>query len=253
MASNETSYTYLKNNSSKSDAYDVVVNMLRFYKHRPNKDGSFYYKCCDRKCASSLTMLDDKIIRISPHTKEHVPMTEVDLDMKVFRNNLKDSVLNQPSQMPIQQMYELKLSQYTVNSGRTQEEIDEGVVPYSTMRSSLFKTRGKALPILPTSIKDIIITDEYKIIIRGKDGAVPINRTFLLYKADDNGILVFASHEGLEILSKSRSWHADGTFHTAAKYYYQLYLIHGWYDWRMIQCVFCLMNKRRESDYNIVN
>ena len=41
--------------------------------------------------------------------------------------------------MPIQQLYELKLADYTVKSGCTQEAIDAAVVPYASMKSGLHK------------------------------------------------------------------------------------------------------------------
>ena len=52
--------------------------------------------------------------------------------------------------------------------------------------------------------------------------------------------------------STSSSESADGTFHSAAKYFYQLYLIQAWLMRRMFPAVFVLMNRRREKDYDIV-
>ena len=64
--------------------------------------------------------------------------------------------------------------------------------------------------------------------------------------------MVFCSPTGLKTLSLSNKWFADGTFHTASKYFTQLYIIHGWYKHRMIPCAFVLMKKRKCSDYNQV-
>ena len=43
--------------------------------------------------------------------------------------------------------------------------------------------------------------------------------------------------------------YGDGTFYVAAKYFYQLYLLHGWYNYYMIPCAWILMTKRRSIDY----
>jgi hypothetical protein len=51
---------------------------------------------------------------------------------------------------------------------------------------------------------------------------------------------VFCSRIGLE---------GDGTFYVAAKYFYQLYLLYGWYNYYMIPCAWILMTKRRSVDY----
>ena len=44
-----------------------------------------------------------------------------------------------------------------------------------------------------------------------------------------NRILLFCSPNGLHILSKSKTWHGDGTFHCAAKFFAQLYTIHAYF------------------------
>ena len=62
-------------------------------------------------------------------------------------------------------------------------------------------------------------------------------------------MLVFCSRIGLEVLSKCTSMHGDGTFYVVAKYFYQLYLIHGWYNNYMIPCAWILMTKRISVDY----
>jgi hypothetical protein len=62
--------------------------------------------------------------------------------------------------------------------------------------------------------------------------------------------MVFCSLIGLRILAKCLNWHGDGTFHTAAKYFSQLYILHGWIEHRMISAAFILMKRRRYRDYN---
>ena len=74
----------------------------------------------------------------------------------------------------------------------------------------------------------------------------------MLYRSKNNKLLVFCSKEGLEILSKSTHLAGDGTFHTASKYFYQLYIIQAYYEHRMIPCVWALMHRRREVDYDKV-
>lgn len=90
----------------------------------------------------------------------------------------------------------------------TQEEIDSAVVPFSTLKSGLHKLRGKPLPKLPTSICDIVIPTENKVILGVPTSEQEMDRKFLFHKSANNGMLIFSSLEGLEILSKSKSWHA---------------------------------------------
>jgi hypothetical protein len=76
-----------------------------------------------------------------------------------------------------------------------------------------------------------------------------LNTKILLYAGPSNSMLVFCSRIGLEVLSKCSTMHDDGTFYVAAKYFYQLYLLHGWYNYYMIPCAWILMTKRRSVDY----
>jgi hypothetical protein len=91
-------------------------------------------------------------------------------------------------------------------------------------------------------ILDILIEGRNKMTANG-------NELFLVHKRANNSLLVFASPTGLECLSKSSAWHADGTFFTASKYYYQLYVIQCWFANRMIPVAWALMTRRRQKDY----
>ncbi len=72
---------------------------------------------------------------------------------------------------------------------------------------------------------------------------------YLILNSKNNKILLFCSPDGLACLSDAAYWHGDGTFHVAAKYFYQLYIIHAWFKNRMIPCAFALMHRRRSSDH----
>jgi hypothetical protein len=51
-------------------------------------------------------------------------------------------------------------------------------------------------------------------------------------------------------LVKCLNWHGDGTFHAAAKYFSQLYILRGMIEHGMILAAFILMKRRRYRDYN---
>ena len=88
---------------------------------------------------------------------------------------------------------------------------------------------------------------------------------FLIYDNKDqtvNRIIGFCSPLGLRMLSESNFHHSDGTFHTKAKYFGQLYVFHAWFPYlkydkneekvwqkRMIPCAWFYMKRRRTKDY----
>jgi hypothetical protein len=78
-------------------------------------------------------------------------------------------------------------------------------------------------------------------------------------------LLIFASEKVLRMLSESVWWHGDGTFHSASKYFAQLYCIFAYFPrrefpkpesngkpWvrRTFPCVRALMKRRRSKDYD---
>jgi hypothetical protein len=75
---------------------------------------------------------------------------------------------------------------------------------------------------------------------------------FVIKVKSGNKIVIMATPKAFEILSKAEQWHVDGTFHVAAKYYHQLWIIHAWIDGLMVPCAYALMHRRRARDYEIV-
>ena len=95
--------------------------------------------------------------------------------------------------------------------------------------------RLKNLPKLPMTIEEIKIEGEWS--------QTSNKERFLVSNAGSDNI-VFSSKVGLEILSLSKRWHADGTFETAPKSFYQFYIIHGWYKNVMFPCAFVLLTAK---------
>jgi len=109
----------------------------------------------------------------------------------------------------------------------------EHLIPtFANMKTVLTRKKIKLRPALPVNIASIILTGIYLTIIRSPSD---LNTKFLLYAGPSNSMLVFCSRIGLEVLSKCTSMHGDGTFYVAAKYFYQLYLLHGWYNYYIVE------------------
>jgi hypothetical protein len=53
----------------------------------------------------------------------------------------------------------------------------------------------------------------------------------------------YGKNKLFEAFSKASHWYADGTFNTAAKHYYQLYIIHAYVNNHMVPCCFGLMKR----------
>ncbi|CAF0726446.1 unnamed protein product [Brachionus calyciflorus] len=129
------------------------------------------------------------------------------------------------------QVYVEELSNLCNTTGISLKEgaNNENFKTFDSVKSTLQRRKSKLRPKLPNSLKDTKIEGDYLKTNEGKKFLI-LNRK--------NKILVFASSDGLECLSKCEFWAGDGTFHVAAKYFYQLYIIHGYYESNDSMC-FC--------------
>ena len=105
-------------------------------------------------------------------------------------------------------------------------------------------TKNKDTPKQPETTDDIILlNDKYNLTNESK-------RYKLHDTLDDQSIIIYSCNIGLEILSKSEEWYADGTFRCAPRKYKQMFLIHGWYKGHMYLCAKVFLKNKDELTYN---
>lgn len=80
--------------------------------------------------------------------------------------------------------------------------------------------RDNDLPKIPTSLLDLEIPDEYKLV----DG-----ENFLLHDSGPgrNRVLIFSTEKNLQLLARSEAMHMDGTFDVVPPLFQQLYTLQG--------------------------
>ena len=115
-----------------------------------------------------------------------------------------------------------------------------------TLRRNIRSVRQERnLPPLPINIAAIpAIPHEFQITENGEQ--------FLLYDSgvgDEERILVFGSPQGLQLLSQSDNWYADGTFKVIPEVFYQLYTVHAQCGDRIFPCIFTLLPNKTEDTY----
>ena len=207
-----------------------------------------------------MTIQDEKIIRYVGHhivtehevdkTKKgweklvHIPYSETDLQVLEFTTKCKLRATTEDTPANIIYNEELRILSSVSTASNKDLANCVKMKSFQRIKSTLQRRRTKRRARLPKSLKDVFLTEEQKRTTKGEK--------FIVFASPNNKILTFCSAIGLEILSKSRNWGADGTFYTAAKYYYQLYIISAYYLKRMIPCVWSLMHRRRVVEYNKV-
>ncbi|XP_035228101.1 uncharacterized protein LOC118200265 [Stegodyphus dumicola] len=93
--------------------------------------------------------------------------------------------------------------------------------------------------------------DELKIEGTWTETAEQPPRRFLLYDNESRGsrIIIYATDEGLNELSKSTVWYMDGRFDVVPKFFNQLYVIRTELGERAVTAVYALMEGRNQSSY----
>ena len=73
---------------------------------------------------------------------------------------------------------------------------------------------------------------------------------FLLFdngKRSSSRMLIFSTSTNLDLLNIFKLWLADGTFKTAAQFFYQQYAIYGFSNGRVSPCVYALLSNKNEQ------
>ncbi|XP_060071015.1 uncharacterized protein LOC132550930 [Ylistrum balloti] len=119
----------------------------------------------------------------------------------------------------------------------------EQIPTYPSCKTSLYHSRAKLLPKLPTSVADITLENEWTLTNTGDQ--------FVLFddNRDNSRILAFATTSNLEILSTATTLYCDGTFYTCPRFFSQLYTIHAMIDNQMHPLVFTLLPGKSQLLY----
>jgi hypothetical protein len=215
--------------SKTNQMHDMLVYDGHMYQYCKPNVADDYYRCCQSrskvmaKCSASINISKDKTrVTKEPTAHNHLKQSASAPIVKRLRNNTKLRVINEPKNKP----NTILLEEVGKSCREDNLEIDDGsakLIPnYNGFKRSLYRYRNKVKPIEPKVTDEINLTD-YRFI-----NTNDAKRYKLFDTLDDTRMICYASNIGLEILSKSTEWHADGTFKSAPRKYKQLYHIHAW-------------------------
>ena len=226
-------FTWTKTNRGADMlCYDGYMYMLS----KQQKSGEHYYRCAlakvePIKCKSTLNMSPGKdfISRLPSvlhnHSKPSAHMPAV----KRLRHNVKTRVVAEKRSKP-QAIFMEEVGRSIREESLNVKEIANIIPTYKSMSHSLWNMKHANMPKNPVTTDDIELTNDKYVLTND------FKRYKLFDTLDDQRMICYASDIGLDILSKSKEWHADGTFRCAPSKYAQLYLIHGWYKGHMYLC-----------------
>jgi hypothetical protein len=147
--------------------------------------------------------------------------------------DVKKAVVVHPT-VPIQQVFDTERTKFVC---RVKVAQGESLLEFKQKGCGLAKLRSKTQPPKATSVHDVVIHNIYTA------STEQDKEVFLIYdnhrqpwssNAKRNRIVMFASTPGLQMLEESQYLHGDGTFHTAARYFAQLYVLHAFFPGRFL-------------------
>ncbi|CAF1099212.1 unnamed protein product [Brachionus calyciflorus] len=196
------------------------IKKAKIEQENPNYDSNDLFG----SCSGSVTIAKNKetVERFADNdfTIEHKKFSDIDQTLSKFKANLKIRCESEPN-LSSGQIFLDEQNKLAQTSGLSYENLLKILPSYRSIKSTLQKRKKRSCPKLLKTLRELNITDEY-------------------------------ASTKLEALAKATHWYADGTFRTAAKHYYQLFIIHAYINKHMIACCFDLMNRRRKRDYNVV-
>ena len=218
----------------------LIYNGFKYQKNR-QRIHAIYWRCWRQECRANLQTnifnLDDQapnitILQEGPHTHEEDD-TVIGVDTTL--QSLRSAIQQDPS-VPIKRVYN-NFARNVAQGGGDREHIPE----FHRVRSAMTRTRLAHVPAVPHDIDEVSIHGHWK--------RTWSEDRFLLYKNNDWGVLIYATHENLLNLRQCKEIYCDGTFRTCPRPYSQYFTIHGRYRNRVMCFVNCLMTDRNIGDY----
>jgi hypothetical protein len=213
----------------------IVLNNFRYQKNGSDRP---YYRCVNRACGASLKKVGNGFERLTSYHC-HNEETDCMIDLIIMGREINKYAKENPGsnlQAVYNDYYQKLATKYA------HEEIAENWKEYKKIRSRLSYHKKKSRPNNPTCIAEINLNEKYRNIFE---------KPFLQFDNQDNNnrIIIFMSQVGLEILSKAKRWHFDGTFKTAPKLFYQIMMIHGYCDNKMLASAYILLQNKQKATY----
>ncbi|XP_025192763.1 uncharacterized protein LOC112592834 [Melanaphis sacchari] len=202
-----------------------------------------YWRCAEvEKCRGRINIKNDLVIKDSSFKHVHVP-NPAKIEVKQLTEEMKKSALttqHNPS----------KIISDIVKTASS-NVIQGSLTSVPNLKRIIQRTRqcNQHSPPNPLTLKDLgEIPDIYKQTNNGSKFLLFDN--YEINGPTKNRILIFCTREGLELMSESEHWFADGTFKSAPSIFTQIYTIHVLIYNTVIPVVFALLPDKSTSTYS---
>lgn len=189
------------------DSQRRQTSCLEWYTYRQNNKIETWisWKCTHRNCKATICTRDDTLSKIGqPHN--HLPdraAVEGRRILSIIRNRARDELAPLPS-IYDEEITKLRDAPWDAQS----REVASKLPTFHTVKSSLYRSRQKMLPPVPTTRPEIQLEMKFRQTTSGEPFLQAEN-------GDINKILIFSTLENIHHLCNADRIYCDGTFYTA--------------------------------------
>jgi len=129
---------------------------------------------------------------------------------------------------------------------QTTDDVRANVGNLETCKRDLRRQRRGCLPKDPTSLRDLVIPEEWK-----STGTANL-RTFLVHDSGQDAgqrVVVYASEQQLRHLGQADTWYMDGNFAMSPNVFEQLYVIRAPLGDTAVSCVYAFLSGKSSDVY----
>lgn len=216
----------------------LVFNGFKFNPYRTSKKTEERgWRCCNRKCKAKLYTMGKTFSRLEGSHDHPAPDKQITI-RKTVSNSIKRKATDDLYERPSKYIHrELEENQDFVDC-LTKRDI-------KLISNNVLKARSKMLPKLPTSSAEVHSALSVMSVKTIKE------EDFMLVNDEDQGIVIFSCTSNLKALCQTKTLLMDGTFEYAAKFFTQLFTIHGYSNNVYTALVFCLLKDKKKETYAI--
>jgi len=224
---------------SKRGGRIVLYNNFKYNFGSTNKkDNSTRWRCVTRTCDAKLYTDKNDAFTSAVGEHNHNEYDKSNINRQIINTACKRKSLEdlhtRPKKIILKEIAQNDASSYL------------NVVDIKRLRNNMYKSRAKVLPPNPTDINEV---HQYI-------NATEINTTsgehFVLNNDENKNFIIFSCEKNLHFLSYVENVYVDGTFKYSARFFEQMFTIHGYKNGHYIPLVFCLLVDKSEHTYEFV-
>ncbi|KAF0715361.1 MULE domain-containing protein, partial [Aphis craccivora] len=214
----------------------LIYKNFKFIHAYTSKDSITRWRCYEKKCTAKIfTKTNYVLVKVEgSHAADHSAIDRFLIDRQIINSACKrkavEDVSMRPKKIILREIGQSSCTTISVN------DVDR-------VRKNMYESRRKILPANPTSIQSVHDS------LRNMNILTKQGEPFLLLNDDSKNVLIFSCAKNLNFLCDVQTIYMDGTFQYSARFFTQMFTIHGYKNGHYVPLVFCLLHDKKTETY----